>query len=109
MTTQIEGKRLIEAYRLALCTGGVARYRENFRKGDVVQFRINKDTGFSDGLTTELRIPIVGQYQLRYYPQQGHYAVYGRLSSATDKDGWIPIEGPWKCGEGPFDRKRRDA
>lgn len=107
MTTQRDGQRLKEAYRLALSEGSVARYREHFRSGRIVQFGIEEDTGFSDGLSADLRFELVGHFQLRYFPgsQPLAYGVFGRLAESKLDEDWLPVDGPWKCGAGPFDRR----
>lgn len=110
MTTGTEGKRLKEAYRLALSAGHVARFARKFGYGEIVQFRIDEETGFSDGLKAADRLAVCGHFQLRYGPpflpdgSSTMYSVWGRLSSSTKDSDWIPVDGPWPVGAGPFDR-----
>ncbi len=102
MVTQVEGKRLKEAYRLALSAGNVAHYREWFRLGRTVRFRIDDETGFSDGVGIADRMALAGEYQLRHHGHKS-YGVFGRLDGSTD--GWIMVDGPWRIGDGPFDKR----
>lgn len=109
MTTQTEATRLKESYLLALAAGHVARHRGTFRRGKIVEFRIDAETGFSNGLVVADRFELVGHYQLRYGPTSrpdglsSEYSVWGRLSTSTCEADWVPVEGPWKVGSGPFD------
>lgn len=111
MTTQREGTRLKEAYRLAQCEGLVAQYARKLGYGEIVQFRIDQETGFSDGLKGDDRLAVCGQFQLRYGPstrpdgKSNLYSVWGRLSSSTSDADWIPVDGPWPVGAGPFDQR----
>ncbi len=114
MTTQREGQRLKEAYRLALNARDVARHWGEFRAGRIVRFHIDDETGFSDGLAVPDRVALAGEFQLRYGPANrpdglsDYYSVWGRVVDATRDSGWMPVDGPWKCGEGPFDTKRKE-
>ena len=111
MTTHREGTRLKEAYRLAQCEGLVGRFFSMFRAGRIVQFRIDEETGFSDGAAESDRLAVCGHFQLRYGPSNrpdgtsNLYSVWGRLSSSTKDDDWIPVDGPWPVGAGPFDQR----
>ena len=110
MTTKQEGVRLKEAYRLAQADGLVGRFFSMFREGRIVQFRIDEETGFSDGVTHADRIAVCGHFQLRYGPStradgtSNLYSVWGRLSSSTKDNDWIPVDGPWPVGAGPFNQ-----
>ena len=111
MTTHLEGKRLKEAYRLAQADGLVGRFFTMFREGRIVLFRIDRDEGFSDGVKDADRLAICGHFQLRYGPsnrpdgKSNLYSVWGRLSSSTKDSDWIPVDGPWPVGSGPFDQR----
>ena len=114
MTTRREAARLKEAYRLALHEGHVAHYRGMFRDGRIVLFKIDDDTGFSDGLAMHDRVALVGQFQLRYWSQHHgqpstSYGVHGRLDGATKDSDWVLVDGPWKVGDGPFDNRHPRA
>ena len=114
MTTRREAARLKEAYRLALNGKDVARYYEMFRRGRVVLFRIqNELPPFSlDEPVAFNGLRSTGQFQLRYGPPTSPdgtsnlYCVYGRLDGSTKEDDWVPVDGPWPVGDGPFDGRR---
>ena len=111
MTTQTEADQLKEAYRRARNARDVARNYERFRRGAIVLFRIEREPVYSP-VSEGLERPPVGQFQLRYGPPQtpdgksNLYCVYGRLDGSTKDDDWVPVDGPWPVGDGPFDTRR---
>lgn len=119
MTSRIDAKRLRAAYETAWMRKDVARYFDQFRRGDPVAFRFDPVAFRFDPTPISSYAEVVqiepidhGVYQLRYYAKHAplpaeEYAVWGRLSSSKDGSDWVVVHGPWRCGEGPFDRKGR--
>lgn len=114
MTTQREANWLKEAYRRAVLDGTIREYRELLRGGRVLRLKVERDylalSPSKEPVVCDA-VALAGQYQLRYQPTPHRsipskaYCVYARLDGSTDGADWVPVDGPWRVGDGPFDRR----
>lgn len=111
MTRRPTERDIRTAYDHWAATGGVARFYERFRAGGVVSMPLPPPPPLlaDYGEVVCNATAHVANLQLRTLPERhpGQPATrYGVFATLDDGRGWTKVDGPWKIGEGPFDRKR---